>query len=77
MSRTRLLGFRKLPRCGGPASFPVDKKQGPGRELTCEHDTGVAEDCDLVTSISCHARTVWPPSGKERLGRWQRKKPSV
>jgi len=69
-ARTRLLGiFRKLPN-GGGRLVPVDKKQA-GRELNIgSHDTGGAEDGDLVSVDLVRSRGYGLASGKvkERLG---------
>lgn len=69
-ARTRLLGiFRKLPN-GGGRLVPVDKKQA-GRELNiASHDTGGAEDGDLVSVDLVRTRGYGLASGKvkERLG---------
>src|SRR4029079_4497561 len=69
-ARTRLLGiFRKLPN-GGGRLVPVDKKQA-GRELNIgRHDTGGAEDGDLVSVDLVRSRGYGLASGKvkERLG---------
>ncbi len=69
-ARTRLLGiFRKLPN-GGGRLVPVDKKQA-GRELNIgSHDTGGAEDGDLVSVDLVRTRGYGLASGKvkERLG---------
>jgi ribonuclease R len=69
-ARTRLLGiFRKSPN-GGGRLVPVDKKQA-GRELNiASHDTGGAEDGDLVSVDLVRTRGYGLASGKvkERLG---------
>ncbi|WP_022720406.1 ribonuclease R [Rhodopseudomonas sp. B29] len=68
--KARILGiFRALPQ-GGGRLVPVDKKQA-GRELNiAAHDSGGAQDGDLVSVDLVRTRTYGLGSGrvKERLG---------